>query len=189
MSSPSTQHCSWLAPHSSLQIPEPVGLGKPNRAYLVHWAIYRWINGDIYSDGNVRDHSEAARELAGLVNELQAIDIPHDAPRAGRRPLAELDKVTVQSIEEAGDLVDRKRALAAWEQSCEAAVWDANPVWRTTFRRSVSASIDTWMRARAYALHQAALIIPYYRKTNPQFVASAKRTIDQILLDMDLMEV
>jgi hypothetical protein len=39
-------------------------------------------------------------------------------------------------------------------------------------------------RARGYALHQAALIIPYYAQTNPGFVALAKRTVDEVLADL-----
>ncbi len=38
-------------------------------------------------------------------------------------------------------------------------------------------------RARGYALHQAALIIPYYRETNPGFAALATRTVEQVLAD------
>jgi hypothetical protein len=34
-----------------------------------------------------------------------------------------------------------------------------------------------------YALHQAALIIPYYRETNPGFAALATRTVEQVLAD------
>ncbi len=39
-------------------------------------------------------------------------------------------------------------------------------------------------RARGYALHQAALIIPYYAETNPGFVALAKRTVEEVLADV-----
>ncbi|MBG6238135.1 aminoglycoside phosphotransferase (APT) family kinase protein [Mycetocola sp. CAN_C7] len=51
---------------------------------------------------------------------------------------------------------------------------------RRAFRDHLSVDDDTWLRARGYALHQAALIIPYYRQTNPAFVASAVRTIREI---------
>ena len=40
-------------------------------------------------------------------------------------------------------------------------------------------------RARGFALHQAAMIIPYHRVTNPGFVALAKRTVEQVLLDIE----
>jgi hypothetical protein len=38
---------------------------------------------------------------------------------------------------------------------------------------------------RGLALHQAALIIPYYGETNPRFVALAKRTVEEVLTDID----
>jgi hypothetical protein len=54
--------------------------------------------------------------------------------------------------------------------------------------RSVSRCLDvddgTWNRARGFALHQAAMIIPYYGETNPGFVAPAKRTAEEILADI-----
>lgn len=68
---------------------------------------------------------------------------------------------------------------------------DVIPAWsafghagRTTFRRVLDVDDDTWHRARGFALHQAALIIPYYRETNPGFVALAKRTVEEVVADM-----
>jgi aminoglycoside phosphotransferase (APT) family kinase protein len=52
---------------------------------------------------------------------------------------------------------------------------------RAVFRSALDVDDGTWNRARGFALHQAALIIPYYRETNPGFVALAKRTIEEIL--------
>ncbi len=54
---------------------------------------------------------------------------------------------------------------------------------RAAFRDALGAGNATWERARGFALHQAALIVPYYRETNPDFVALARRTIEQILAD------
>ncbi len=54
---------------------------------------------------------------------------------------------------------------------------------RGTFRDALHIGDGTWNRARGYALHQAALIIPYYPQTNPEFAALAKRTIEEILAD------
>jgi aminoglycoside phosphotransferase (APT) family kinase protein len=56
---------------------------------------------------------------------------------------------------------------------------------RSTFRAALAVDDGTWSRARGLALHQAALIIPYYAETNPGFVAQAKRTVDEILADDD----
>jgi aminoglycoside phosphotransferase (APT) family kinase protein len=68
---------------------------------------------------------------------------------------------------------------------------DIVPAWsvfnlagREIFRRALDVDDDTWRRARGYALHQALMIIPYYPKTNPDFVAMAKRTVEEILTDL-----
>ena len=66
---------------------------------------------------------------------------------------ADIDADTRAAIASARDVLDGDAATAAWE------------------------------RARGYALHQAALIIPYHAETNPGFVASARRTVDQVLAD------
>jgi len=64
------------------------------------------------------------------------------------------------------------------------AAWTVfGPAGRATFRRALDVDDATWSRARGFALHQAALIIPYYAQTNPEFVALAKRTIAEILTD------
>jgi len=67
---------------------------------------------------------------------------------------------------------------------------DVIPAWavfgaqgRQAFRAALEVDDGTWSRARGYALHQAALIIPYYAKTNPEFAAMARRTVEQVLAD------
>ncbi len=67
---------------------------------------------------------------------------------------------------------------------------DVIPAWsvfgrngRKTFRDALDVDDGTWNRARGFALHQAAMIIPYYVKTNPGFVALAKRTVEKVLSD------
>jgi aminoglycoside phosphotransferase (APT) family kinase protein len=54
---------------------------------------------------------------------------------------------------------------------------------RAAYRAALDADEGTWARARGIALHQAAMIIPYYATTNPGFVALAKRTVEEILAD------
>ncbi len=55
-----------------------------------------------------------------------------------------------------------------------------NPRGRAAYRSALEVDDATWERARGYALHQAALIIPYYRESNPAFTALAERTVEQI---------
>jgi aminoglycoside phosphotransferase (APT) family kinase protein len=59
-----------------------------------------------------------------------------------------------------------------------------NKIGRETFRQALDVDDDTWSRARGYALHQALMIIPYYPKTNPEFVTMAKRTVEEILTEL-----
>jgi aminoglycoside phosphotransferase (APT) family kinase protein len=65
------------------------------------------------------------------------------------------------------------------------AAWSVfGPAGRKAFRGALDVDDGTWSRARGLALHQAAMIIPYYPETNPGFVALAKRTIDEVLADI-----
>jgi aminoglycoside phosphotransferase (APT) family kinase protein len=70
---------------------------------------------------------------------------------------------------------------------------DVVPAWsvfdvagRLAFRNALGVDDATWARARAYALHQALLIIPYYRETNPRFVDAATRTTQRVIHDLHL---
>ena len=55
---------------------------------------------------------------------------------------------------------------------------------RAAFRAALDVDEDPWERARGFALHQAALTIPYYRETNPAFVALAQRTVEEVLEEL-----
>jgi len=168
-------------------------------------------------------------KMARFVSELRQVPAA-GAPQTGRRPLHKLDEVTRTAIESAGDVIDRRAALAAWERALTAPAWDGTPVWihtdllrpnllvadgrlsavidfggvgigdpaadvitawsvfgpagRGVFRGVLEVNDGTWNRARGYALHQAALIIPYYAQTNPEFAALAKRTVEEVLADL-----
>jgi aminoglycoside phosphotransferase (APT) family kinase protein len=65
--------------------------------------------------------------------------------------------------------------IAAWSVFSNTGRW--------TFRGALDVDDGTWNRARGFALHQAAMIIPYYPETNPGFVALAKRTVQEVLAD------
>jgi aminoglycoside phosphotransferase (APT) family kinase protein len=218
----------WLSRGLSLPIPEPMGEGCPSTAYPLAWALYRWLDGERYSDENIDDEAEAARDLASFVLEMRRLD-PSRAPAAGRRPLRQLDASTRAAIAAAGGLIDAEAALAAWLASVNGPAWESDAVWihadllrpniltragriraiidfgaagvgdpaadviaawsvfgpagRAVFRICLNVDDETWRRARGLALHQAALAIPYYTETNPEFVALAQRTVAQVLED------
>lgn len=60
---------------------------------------------------------------------------------------------------------------------------------RAAYRDALGVDDGAWERACGYALHQAALIIPYYAETNPDFVRLAKRTVEEILADGETSRV
>lgn len=219
-----------LGPQLSMQVPAPVGRGRPTSSYPFSWAIYGWIDGQPYADELVDDEPQAARDLARFVVELRHVDSVVGAPPAGRKPLRQLDAVTRAAIESARGVIDGDAAIAAWDRALEAPAWNGAPAWihtdllrpnllveggrlcavidfggvgvgdpaadviaawsvfghtgRGTFRAALDVDDDTWNRARGFALHQAAMIIPYYTDTNPRFVALAKRTVEEVLADI-----
>jgi aminoglycoside phosphotransferase (APT) family kinase protein len=224
-----------LAPRLPLRIPELIAAGTPGFGYPFTWAIYRWIDGQPWQDDLVHDETTNACTLAQFVQALRrvpAVMPGATAPPAGRRPLRQLDGVTLRAIVEAGAAIDGTAAAAVWTRALEAAPWEGERVWihtdllrpnlliddgrlaavidfgsagigdpaadvicawsvfgphgRAVFREQLGVDDETWARARAYALHQAVLIIPYYRDTNPGFVTLARRTVEQVLLDAPL---
>lgn len=67
---------------------------------------------------------------------------------------------------------------------------DVIPAWsvlgktgRRVFRAALGVDDAAWLRGQGFALHQALLIIPYYRETNPAFAAMALRTLSEIVAD------
>lgn len=219
-----------LALGMTLQIPEPVHLLPASREFPLPWAIFRWIGGRPYADDLIEDERRAADDLAQFVVELRAVDVPIDAPGAGRRPLRELDVMTRAAIQQAGDRIDGEAAAAAWDLALRAPVWTGRPRWihadllrpnilvrdqqltavidfgsagvgdpaadiipawsvfgtagRDRYRQRLDSGDGSWERARGVALHQAALIIPYYAESNPEFAASAIRTVEQVVADV-----
>jgi aminoglycoside phosphotransferase (APT) family kinase protein len=218
-----------LAPQLSLQVPEPVARGRPTIDYPFSWGIYRWIEGQPYTDAAVVDERQAAKDLAEFVLELRHVDLVAGAPHGGRDPLRSQDAVTREAIDLSAAVIDRDATIAAWEQALESPAWEGTPVWihcdllrpnllvrdgrlcavidfgaigvgdpaadvtaawsvfgptgRQLFRAALAVDDDTWNRARGFAILQMIMIIPYYPETNPEFVAMAKRTIEEIIVD------
>lgn len=117
-----------LVPWLSLRIPEPVAKGHATSMYPFPWAIYRWIDGQPYGDDLVHDERQAATDLARFVVELRRVD-PRGAPRAGRRPLRQLDATTRLAIEASRGMIDSDAATVAWDSALETPAWDGAPVW------------------------------------------------------------
>jgi aminoglycoside phosphotransferase (APT) family kinase protein len=219
----------YIAKHVSIKIPQPIKLGKPNGLYPVHWAVYNWINGDPYNNNRITNYQGIISELTNFIKELHAINLLEDAPKAGRKPLLELNTITIENLNASKEEIDYTKAIKIWEKFIDIPVFDIKPVWihadllkpnilikndhiaaiidfgsagvgdpafdiisawslfdnknRNIFRNQMNVNDTIWYRACAYALHQAALIIPYYRKSNPYFVKQAIDTINEIIKD------
>ncbi len=68
---------------------------------------------------------------------------------------------------------------------------DVIPAWsvfdaagRRAYREALAVDDATWDRARGIALHQAVLLVPYYRDSNPAFAALGVRTVRRVLADV-----
>jgi aminoglycoside phosphotransferase (APT) family kinase protein len=123
-----------LAPHLPLPIPEPIAAGEPGEGYPWGWTVYRWLEGEAATRGNLVDQRDAATDLGRFVVALQRIDTA-----GGRRPgegnywrgcpLGARDDVTRHAIEELHGKVDTDAATAAWDAALATPAWTAPPVW------------------------------------------------------------
>jgi len=119
-----------LAPHLSVDVPEPVAVGEPGDGYPYRWAVHRWIPGDGAALDRLDDPVTFALDLANVLRQLQAL--PTDGAPAARnraRPLRDYDKSTRRAIDNAGHLIDATAATAVWEEALAAPSHDAAPVW------------------------------------------------------------
>ncbi|MCC6238023.1 MAG: aminoglycoside phosphotransferase family protein [Dehalococcoidia bacterium] len=67
--------------------------------------------------------------------------------------------------------------MVAWTNCSDAA--------RAAFRAELDHDAATWLRARGWALSWAVIALPYYLRTNPEFVATARHTIRAVLADAE----
>ena len=122
-----------LAPHLPVPIPVPVGLGVPGEGYPHRWSIYRWLDGEPATRAEIPDLAAFAREVAGFVVALQAIDAtggpaagPHSWFRGG--PLDVYDQETREAIAALGDRIPAAAATRMWETALRTS-WLKPPVW------------------------------------------------------------
>jgi aminoglycoside phosphotransferase (APT) family kinase protein len=220
---------TYLSKKLSIEIPHPIHLGIPNSLYPFHWAIYNWIDGDCFDNNKIINFQEIISELANFIQELHSVDLLEHAPKAGRKPLADLNIMTIDALNNSKHEIDHKKAIKIWDYLVNTPVWDHKAVWihadllksniliknnhisgiidfgsagvgdpafdlipawslftienRIIFKEKLKINDIIWNRACAYALHQAAIGIPYYHKTNESFVKQCVYTINEIIKD------
>ena len=118
-----------LAPRLPLRIPRPVAAGRPTTTFPFRWAVYEWLEGRPYADDAVIDEAAAACDLAEFVIALRRIEVPADAPPAGRRPLREMDEGTRQTIIDSAPKIDSPAALQVWEAALDCRPSTVTRLW------------------------------------------------------------
>ncbi len=118
-----------LAPGLPLDVPEPLGMGRPAEGFPFPWAVCRWVRGEHAAVRELADPRAAAVDLARFVEAIRRND-PEGAPPGYRGgPLAQRDDGVRSAIAQSCDLVDTRAVTAAWESALGAPEWDGPPTW------------------------------------------------------------
>jgi aminoglycoside phosphotransferase (APT) family kinase protein len=127
-----------LARQLSLPIPEPLGRGRPSELFPWPWSVRRWLPGEPATGDRVADLAVLARDLAGFLRELAAID-PGGGPPPGEHnffrgaPLsiyADQTRSAIAALSTGidGTGIEGARAARVWEAAV-ATTWRRPPVW------------------------------------------------------------
>lgn len=120
-----------LAAHLPVALPVPLALGEPTADYPFRWSVAPWLPGATPTATNV-DPVVLADELAAFVGALHAVDATGGPPRTGTdrgAPIRGWDAAVREAIVLAGNRIDGRAALAAWEHCLEAPDHAGPPVW------------------------------------------------------------
>ncbi|MFG3229205.1 aminoglycoside phosphotransferase family protein [Kitasatospora sp. NPDC048194] len=118
-----------LAPRLPLPVPVPVAVGRPAAGYPWEWSVLRWLDGVNPAVGALAAPGALARDLAGFVNALRAVD-PSGAPVGPRSvPLASRDGATRAAIAQLAGAIDTAAATALWDKALGLPEYDGPPVW------------------------------------------------------------
>jgi aminoglycoside phosphotransferase (APT) family kinase protein len=120
----------WLplvAPHLRVDVPTPVGLGQPAEEFAWPWGVFTWLGGVNPVVGALVDPAGLATQLADLVRQLRAIDLPGGV-RAGHL-VADRDPFVREAIEQLTGLVDTAPVIRFWDEAVRLPPWEGLPVW------------------------------------------------------------
>ncbi|THV42768.1 aminoglycoside phosphotransferase family protein [Glycomyces buryatensis] len=122
-----------LAEQLPVEIPTPLGIGRPENGYPHQWAVRRWIDGETADPSVIADLPSFAEAVAGFITALQAADAtggpgfgPHNFYR-GASP-GHYDPDTREALRGLKGRIDTAAATEVWEAAL-ASTWDGEPVW------------------------------------------------------------
>ncbi len=122
-----------LARQLPLPIPEPLAEGGPGRGFPRPWSVYRWIDGEPATAGNIADMGQFATDLAGFLGALYKID-PAGGPGPGTHnffrggPVAVYDGETREELASLRGHIDTALAAQVWRAALDQAP-PGPPVW------------------------------------------------------------
>jgi aminoglycoside phosphotransferase (APT) family kinase protein len=122
-----------LAPHLPVAVPVPLAMGEPGEGYPHHWSVRRWLDGETADAAHIDDLDDFARQVAGFVLALQAIDAT-GGPKAGAHSFhrgatpAYYDDETRRCLAALEGRIDTDRAAKVWAAALEA-TWTGPDLW------------------------------------------------------------
>ncbi|WP_430501973.1 aminoglycoside phosphotransferase family protein [Micromonospora trifolii] len=122
-----------LGPQLPVQIPTPLGYGRPGAGYPYPWSVYRWIDGRTAHGERIDDLTRFATDLAAFLRTLRRVDAtdgpaagPHSAWRGG--PLSTYDAETRAAIETNRARLPVDTVTGIWQTALDA-TWAGPAVW------------------------------------------------------------
>ncbi|MET7950557.1 aminoglycoside phosphotransferase family protein [Micromonospora sp. NPDC005324] len=122
-----------LGPQLPVEVPTPLGYGRPGTGYPYPWSVYRWIDGRTARRERIDDLSRFATDLATFLRALRSVDAtdgpaagPHSAWRGG--PLSTYDAETRTAIGTHRDRVPVEVVTGIWHAALDA-TWTGPAVW------------------------------------------------------------
>jgi len=120
-----------LAPHLPTEVPVPLAIGQPDEGYPWLWSVYQWIDGEPVTRGI--DKLALARDVAGFLNALQAID-PAGGPEPGQHsflrgadPMDAYGAEARRFVDALAGAIDTQAAHAVLDAAAESKA--LRPVW------------------------------------------------------------
>lgn len=120
-----------LAPQLPFDVPVPIAVGVSDETFPWTWSIYQWIDGEPVTRGI--DKLVLARDVAGFLNALQAID-PAGGPPPGQHsfargadPMAAYGAGARRFVDALAGKIDTRAAHAVLDVAAESKA--TTPVW------------------------------------------------------------
>jgi aminoglycoside phosphotransferase (APT) family kinase protein len=133
----------WLpvfAPYLPLAVPTPLAQGEPGAGYPFPWSVYTWLDGTNASRAGLVDQARAARDLAGFIDALRAIDATGGPPPEWSNGFRGVDMADERDSAVIGWRIERRIAALeglldtaalgkVFATALAAPTWSAPPVW------------------------------------------------------------